>query len=250
MLLDPELLSKVLIELQSKRTPVKGTEIIGRIPGMTSEDIYSLLAKGILTASTSGSEIREHKFWINSTNPIKVDDPILREKRDTVSVVATLPFKELSSLPDLKSLHAELCRLIINSTGEIAIVNPFFDRVGREQLILYLRGALDRGVTVRIICRGLGTTQVRSFVSPLLANAGTDVQVRLLPKGKESSVHGKLLIADSASAYVGSANLTGRSLVSNLEFGVILGGKPVKTFRLIFDKLWELSHSIGLTGHS
>jgi phosphatidylserine/phosphatidylglycerophosphate/cardiolipin synthase-like enzyme len=210
---------------------------------MTEEDIYSLLSHGVLKPYASGAEIQDHKFWINSTNmpplPKQAPEPSL----ESPTIVATIPFEEFAPVRGLKSLYAEVCRLIIGSDNEIAIINPFFDRDGREKILTYLEGALDRGVAVRIISRGKVGGQARTFVRPLMSRGKEGVEVRMLPKGRETAVHAKLLIADSKSAYVGSANLTGRSLAYNLELGVILRGDAASILKSIFDQLWLISLS-------
>ncbi len=248
MLSDIERLRQVLKELQLKKSPVRGSEILNQIPGMTEEDIYSLLSRGVLKPHLAGTEIKDHKFWVSSADiaPLPYDGHLDQSPENT-TVVATIPIKEFSPLPGLKSLHAELCRLIIGADLDISIINPFFDREGREKIIPYLEGALDREVVVRIISRGRVGNQTRTFVRPLLSHIKGKIEVKMLPKGRETAVHAKLLIADSKSAYVGSANLTGRSLASNLELGVILRGTSALVLRSLFDQLWSLSRNTSLS---
>jgi phosphatidylserine/phosphatidylglycerophosphate/cardiolipin synthase-like enzyme len=243
LLSDISLLIDVLKQLQRKRVPVRGSEILAKLPGMTEEDIYSLLSNGVLKPYASGADIQDHKFLINSTDM----PPLPRQRQaqisDNSTVVATIPFKEFAPIRGLKSLYAELCRLIIGSDVEISIINPFFDRDGQEKMVTYLEGALDRGVDVRILSRGKVGGQARTFIRPLKSRGKEAVDVRMLPRGRETAVHAKLLIADSKSAYVGSANLTGRSLASNLELGVILTGSAASILANLFDQLWTLSIS-------
>ncbi len=210
---------------------------------MTEEDIYSLLSHGVLKPYASGAEIQDHRFWINSTDMPTLPKRYPEQTPENPTIVATIPFKEFVSITGLKSLYAELCRLIIGSDNEIAIINPFFDRDGREKILTYLEGALDRGVAVRIISRGKVGGQARTFIRPLKSRGEKGVEVRMLPRGRETAVHAKLLIADSKSAYVGSANLTGRSLAYNLELGVILKGSAASILKNIFDQLWLISIS-------
>jgi phosphatidylserine/phosphatidylglycerophosphate/cardiolipin synthase-like enzyme len=210
---------------------------------MVEEDIYSLLSHGVLKPYASGPEIQDHEFLINSTELPPLPEQSPEQISENPTVVATIPFKDLFPIRGLKSLHAELCRLIIGSDNDIAIINPFFDRDGREKVLTYLEGALDRGVSVHILCRGKVGGQARAFVRPLRSRGKEGVEVRMLPKGREASVHAKLLIADSKYAYVGSANLTGRSLAYNLELGVILGGNAASILNDIFDQLWSISIS-------
>ena len=243
MLSDTSRLTQVLKQLQQKKVPVQGSEILAALPGMTEEDIYSLLAHGVLKPYAAGPEIQDHRFWISSTDIPSSPEQRQEQNSESPTIVATIPFKEFIPIRGLKSLHAELCRLIIESDKQISIINPFFDRDGREKILTYLEGALDRGVAIRIISRGKVGGQVRTFIRPLKSRGPKGVEVRILSRGKETSVHANLLIGDSKSAYIGSANLTGRSLAYNLELGVILRGNPVPILNKIFDQLWSISIS-------
>lgn len=243
---DLALTNRLLRDLRKKKIPVSGRDIVARIPGMMDEDLYALMAQGILRPLTSAPEIGDHKFWITSG---RLSAKALREKEigrkeDSVSVVATLPFQQISPISGLKSLHAELCRLIIGAEEEISIINPFFDVEGRRKIIPYLQGAIHRHVTTRIISRpsepGERTSQADIFIRPLVDRKANGVDVRFF-RGGNSTVHAKLLIADTKLAYVGSANLTGRSLAYNLELGVIVGGPSVAIFKRLFEELWPLS---------
>jgi phosphatidylserine/phosphatidylglycerophosphate/cardiolipin synthase-like enzyme len=240
---DTSLLTQVLKQLQRKNAPVRGSEILAELPGMTEEDIYSLLSHGVLKPYASGPDIQDHRFWIESTDMPPLPKQHQEQVSENPTIVATIPFKEFTPIRGLKSLYAELCRLIIGSDNQISIINPFFDRDGREKMLTYLEGALDRGVVVRILSRGKAGGQATTFIRPLKSRAKEGVDVRMLPRGRETAVHAKLLIADSKSAYVGSANLTGRSLAFNLELGVILTGNAASILDNIFDQLWSISIS-------
>ena len=60
------------------------------------------------------------------------------------------------------------------------------------------------------------------------------------------STHAKFMIFDKKSAYVGSANLTRRSLSANVELGLIIFDIKVHTLIEIFEKIWELGADIKL----
>ena len=214
---------------------------------MKDDDLYSLIAAGILKPSAAAVELGQYEFRVDPdrlpfspSGAQPVDAP-----RDDVSVVATLPLRDLVPTRNLKSLHAELCKLVINAVSEISIINPYFDADGRRRIIPYLKAAVDRGVRIQVISRGTRSlsegNQAASFLGPLTRERGDAVELKSFQVAHRRLVHAKLLLSDDAFAYVGSANLTGRSLASNLEIGVILRGPSVSIFRKLFDNLWRLS---------
>jgi len=241
---DLTILNAVLLDLAKRIHPIPGKEIVTRIPGMINEDLYFLIANDILKPIGTSPNIADHLFSIEKTTVsqslLQTGQPV--HPTDTVSVVATLPPNEAVTVSGVKSLHAEICRLIIGAEHDIAIVNPFFDLAGREKIAIYLQDAMQRGVRIRIISRnGLiakRPSQADIFISPLKNRSL--VNVRYFSRA-EASVHAKLIVADDKLAYLGSANLTGRSLSSNFEIGVVLGGPCVETFKHMFEELWRLS---------
>jgi len=233
--------------LAQRKGLVRGTEIISRVAGMRDDDLYSLIVAGILKPSAPAIETRDYEFRIEHTRlPFRpVNHSQVGVSQDDVAVVATLPLKTLIPIRNLKSLYAELCKLIINATSDVSIINPYFDADGRTKILPYLKAAVNRGVGIRVISRGAkslsGRNQAASFLRPLLKERTHDVELRSFQVAQRAPVHAKVLISDSISAYVGSANLTGRSLANNLEVGVVLTGPSVSIFRKLFDHLWLLS---------
>jgi phosphatidylserine/phosphatidylglycerophosphate/cardiolipin synthase-like enzyme len=245
--LDEQLVNRVLTELAQRKGLVRGTEITSRIAGMKDDDLFSLIVAGVLKPSVPAIETRDYEFRIDHTRlPFRpVNQSQVGILEDDVAVVATLPLKNLAPIRNLKSLHAELCKLIINATSDVSIINPYFDAEGRRRILPYLKAAVERGVGIRVISRGArslsGRNQAASFLRPLLKERTYDVELRSFQVARRAPVHAKMLISDSTSVYVGSANLTGRSLASNLEVGVVLRGPSVSIFRKLFDHLWVLS---------
>lgn len=81
--------------------------------------------------------------------------------------------------------------------------------------------AAARGVTVRVLMSGEPTDSSAAGRAALV-RAG--VGVRLLAK---PYIHAKLILADDTRLYVGSVNLSARSLDRNREVGVLLSSRPV-----------------------
>ena len=116
----------------------------------------------------------------------------------------------------------------------------------------WLRRLSGTCTDIRLLC---DTHQAGGELSALAATIlGEDATVRVMPARPGSTVaddgsfHAKLLILDSSSAVVGSANLTGRALAigpgpSNVEVGVGLSGpiahEAIAQLVDCFDRWWE-----------
>src|SRR5438552_767457 len=90
-----------------------------------------------------------------------------------------------------------------------------------------LRAALQRGVSVDVVSTGGGLQAVHAEELRLIARG----QLRLLqPRAniedeRRLGSHAKFCVADGWRAYIGSANLTGPGLATNLEMGVLVHGE-------------------------
>jgi phosphatidylserine/phosphatidylglycerophosphate/cardiolipin synthase-like enzyme len=91
--------------------------------------------------------------------------------------------------------------------------------------------------------------------SPVLERCATirDVSVRYLSERRDRALlyqmHAKMLIADGARAYVGSANLTDTSIHYNLELGLYIDHADTvrhleRLFDLLFDRVGVPSRSL------
>lgn len=139
-----------------------------------------------------------------------------------VELVATLP----DSLPldsrirhSILPLAAVLHRLITEAEQKILIFSPFFDQSGFDRLASALLAAASRGVIITIITRQLSDPS--SINHQVLRGLTRQAAVRDLDNHlllyeyqqlKEGRIvlasHAKALLADSRTAYIGSANLT------------------------------------------
>src|SRR6476661_10345738 len=96
--------------------------------------------------------------------------------------------------------------------------------------------AAGRGVTVHIFVPANPTEDALSIYREL-ERAG--VQVRLLA---DAYSHAKAIIVDSASAFVGSQNLTQTSLDKNRELGIVLPDRPnLDRLGAVFRSDWDIS---------
>jgi len=192
------------------------------------------------------------------------EDKKRRKQPTTVQPLVTLPADPSfdSVMPhDLgfKWLMPELSAAISQADDQIQILMPFFETDGFEQLEPALISALDRGVSVTIIARYLSDKQSHNY--SVLSNfvdrcrdSGTPLsRLELIDYtawrgGDETgqdgdqpsfTLHAKIMLFDSDSAYIGSANVTDYGFERYLEAGVLLNGPAVTSFHDLVLRLQE-----------
>ena len=123
-----------------------------------------------------------------------------------------------------------LTQLIAQAERYVVIAAPFIHPGGGTEtgpLTDALRAALQRGVSVDVVSTGGGLQAVNAKELRLIARG----QLRLLqPRAniedeRRLGSHAKFCVADGLHAYIGSANLTGPGLATNLEMGVLVHGE-------------------------
>jgi phosphatidylserine/phosphatidylglycerophosphate/cardiolipin synthase-like enzyme len=211
---------------------------------MDEDTIYYLIGREVLVPTKRASNIAEYKFRVDSTKLELLEPPPVKAATDEWYILATYPpgmgFEKIKAV---RSLYPDLCRLAMASKREICIVNPFFDHRGQRKLLPYLVSAAKRGVRIRIVSRTQSldvSDQLQSFISPLL-RVGANVETKTFGVGSDYGLHAKFIIIDGERAYLGSANLTGRSLSKNVETGVLMKGKGAWILQSFFDHLWKTS---------
>ena len=108
------------------------------------------------------------------------------------------------------------------------------------RILELLKAALARGVRVRIVQNALSSVSSGADTR-LLASLGAAVAtVDFAALGLSGIFHTKLLVADGARFYVGSANSDWRSLTQVKETGVVVRGAPVlaSDAQRVFDAVW------------
>ena len=218
------------------------------VPGMDEDVIYYLIGREVLVPTKRAANIAEYRFRVNSSRLERLEPLPTKAANDQWDILATYPpGMGFEKIKDVKVLYPDLCRLAIASKREICIVNPFFDYRGRRKLLPYLVSAAKRGVRIRMVSRTQGldvSDQLQSFITPLL-RIGANVETRTFGVGPDYGLHAKFIISDGETAYLGSANLTGRSLSKNVETGVLMKGKGARILKSFFDHLWKTSRTNG-----
>jgi phosphatidylserine/phosphatidylglycerophosphate/cardiolipin synthase-like enzyme len=171
------------------------------------------------------------------------------ERTPHVEFVITVPEPfgaELAYRARARTSLGVLAQLISQAERYLVIAAPYIQSGGAIDagpLADALRAALQRGVNVDIVSTGGG---LQAVDVERLRRTGRG-QVRLFQphanvedEGRLGS-HAKFCIADDWHAYIGSANLTGPGLSTNLEMGVLVHGGLASQVR----EFWMYLRDVG-----
>jgi len=161
---------------------------------------------------------------------------------ETIEVVWTGP---TSRLIPMRRTREVLLDLIDQSESRLTIVS--FAAYKVPEVLSSIQQAASRGVDVKLILETSEDSSGRLTHDAFDAFASLSRvasfylwprEKRLAATGVEGVLHAKAVIADSRSAFVTSANLTGHALMANIELGVLIRGGPLPS-RLMthFDEL-------------
>lgn len=158
-------------------------------------------------------------------------------RRQNVDVVWTGPESDVETGRLTAPVVAEL---VDDAAREIVIVS--FATYDEPRVERALWRAVERGVDITLILE-------RHEDNPAFSGSGEvypGLRARRLSwpataRRSGASLHAKLIVIDAHTALVGSANLTGRAMVDNLECGILLrGGRQPQEIR---DHLFSLMHA-------
>ncbi len=138
----------------------------------------------------------------------------------------------------VRSLYSVVEEMIKGSQREILIAS-YAVSGSLENLFSLLRASAERGVRVRIIVNRLEEKppNVRSALDDLMLGGRGRVEIFSFQDRTGRSMHIKAYSVDSDRVVLGSANLTWKGLVENLELGVYLEGRPAE---LVTERLYRL----------
>jgi phosphatidylserine/phosphatidylglycerophosphate/cardiolipin synthase-like enzyme len=126
--------------------------------------------------------------------------------------------------------------LIMTARRTLQLFAPYIDRPGVTPLVTPIRQAAQRGVAVTIAFVAKLDRGGASRLLEELVGETSGVALRSLESG-DRFPHLKVVMADGARAYVGSANLTWGGLVTNLEIGALVEGAKVAVLEDVFASL-------------
>lgn len=170
-------------------------------------------------------------------------------------IVATVPDQLHVPLPSEVSDLDTRVRSTLLTAGEIVrIAMPYFDP--QHPTVETLRTLPKRGIETRILTRGVDPETDRYRVLESMRASLTPAEQDLVDvaelfardsDGKQAyATHAKMVIADTAECYLGSANFTVTNLTSNFEVGVITSGPEVSVAADTFDRVFDVSTSVPL----
>lgn len=267
-----------LVKLASANRVVTGQKIIDSIskflpPALRHPLLYILKGEKVISAEVPNYSIDKYKFKINAhrlktffdeqiagakvlSETQKEEEEFAKEKRNEIELIATIPpvLATGKYIADIRTISSSIKHLIVEAEKDIWVVNPYFDIFGMGVFLPFFSESAKRGVNIKIITRGVferGWTGrlfeslnmlINKFCEDKLEN---QLQIRDFyirkqeSRGYKYSIHSKIMLADTKSCYIGSANVTKSSLRMNFELGIILRGEYVKTIKEIVEQLWE-----------
>ncbi|WP_025225625.1 phospholipase D-like domain-containing protein [Fimbriimonas ginsengisoli] len=166
---------------------------------------------------------------------------------DSTVLVTTLPDQLLCGTEfDVRRTAGVLVQLVTEAKEELLIASPFItaddEYMGGESMYQSLVAATKRGV--KLICF-LSTSGAKDVLSNGLHRELHNLTLfepsSALAAEKRMGSHAKVVIADSMSAYIGSANFTYPGLHSQLEIGVHVHGDIARECRC----LWNIVQANG-----
>lgn len=157
------------------------------------------------------------------TTVLTVPDFLRATLRDTL-VVETLP---------------AIRKIVACAERRIVLASPFLNE-GFGELVAHVARFLDRGGEVLVITRQLLDPESLNSeaIGRLRSACGAQVRLDVVSWEEEGlGLHLKAVIADSRTAYVGSANFTWGGLGDHAELGVLLEGPSVAGVERALDGL-------------
>jgi phosphatidylserine/phosphatidylglycerophosphate/cardiolipin synthase-like enzyme len=163
------------------------------------------------------------------------------------SVVVGEPWDLVASLPGGTTLPVGLRRttgetlvqLVVGARRTLRLVAPFIDRSGLGFIGDALAAATSRGVRLEILLptRSTQADDALDELEATIRSAGTIANFILSRLRFDAPwAHLKVLVSDSLTAYIGSANVTGAGIGGhNLELGVLVRGTDVAVVERILD---------------
>ncbi|WP_101758164.1 phosphatidylserine/phosphatidylglycerophosphate/cardiolipin synthase family protein [Oceanicoccus sp. KOV_DT_Chl] len=157
---------------------------------------------------------------------------------------------------------------------ELAIYIFELDVIGKR-FVDHLQRAAQRGVTVRVLVDGIGSSRSADTLGELLTGAGAEFRIyHPLPWYWDSyrwslrhgswiskfwhfinvvnrRDHRKFMVIDNHTAWCGNFNLSDDHLGARLpwrDYGVCVSGRPITQLQINFDRVWQGEEAIrGLT---
>lgn len=232
------------LNLLSKRGELSGNEILRDLEkscDVTELHLYALLNEQIIRSTKIANNIRDYRFKVlkEELSDKQKISRIFGDQlfHDEFVLIASYPHKKIEEKYQVEQLYPRLCRLIMSSKKSLVFLNPYFDKKGLDKLLPYIIEAAKRGVKIRLISRK--GKETNALIETIKKSIRNNLELKEFG-GSGYFLHAKCIIADDKAAYIGSANITGTSLGSNLELGVLFTGSKAKQLSQFLDKVLSL----------
>lgn len=176
-------------------------------------------------------------------------------------IVLTLPKRSThlkQALPaiDAKTVHIlgteeTVDHLAFSARKRLVVLTPFLDSTGAQQVLRMFQnsGCPEKHLILRFTDDPKSDFYPKGFseIRDVLESTGVTVSDYSLSTGStgwKETFHAKVVLADRERAYIGSANMTARSLESSMELGVLLQGEDVVNVANIIDAILNISNRI------
>jgi phosphatidylserine/phosphatidylglycerophosphate/cardiolipin synthase-like enzyme len=144
------------------------------------------------------------------------------------------------------SLYELIERTIRSATATITLGAPYWNDAALTALTPAIEGALDRGCILHIIVQAgqlrpsTALDRIAAWAAGLRAAHGPATVWHFDAddlSDRHIQLHAKFVLADDASGYLGSANLTDKGFEINFEIGAALGAAEVHQLHALLDEL-------------
>ncbi len=261
MLIEPKKVSDILSLYVG--TEVKGVRILTDLrqnlgSAIPESYLYELMELGILEPIKVSRPVGNYLFRIRTENLAFIPTLSVKRQGKCVKILATYPrgigFEEIEGV---SKLYPQLIMLMSGATHTIDIINPYYTERGSQKISNALVQASLKGIKIRMVSRSSPSPNgiiypTKDFLKLVnfLKERGIpgNIEAKIfgsndLGKG-EFHVHAKAICVDGNKCYIGSANLTGPSLESNLEIGVLLDSDQAISVYRLFCIAWKNSVKI------
>jgi len=168
----------------------------------------------------------------------------------SVELVVTIPepYTELLAYrARCRTTIGVLTQLVAQAERHVIIATPYMQSgYGLSSGVLAdaMRSALQRGVDIDVLRTGqsLRTVDQARLVENVRGQLRFFHAAAHRADDQQLGSHAKFCLADGELAYVGSANLTGRGLLGQVEMGLLIRGPVVRQI----EEFWDFAVELGL----
>lgn len=154
--------------------------------------------------------------------------------------------RAIGSSPDeaYSQMYVTLISAINSAETQICLTNAYF--VPDAQLLAALKGAVQRGVDVRLLLPDKSDSQLVYYASRSFYDELLTAHIKIYER-KNAFLHAKTALIDGVWSTVGSTNLDWRSFLNNQEINAVILGQGFGTeMQTLFEKDLQSSELITL----